>query len=84
MWGGKRIKILNPSSSPPRGAGTKYCPIPTQTPLRGKENPHKAGWGRAGPNCHPYLGVMRRLSEKERERERERERETITTKYQKK
>ena len=40
------IKILN--TSLPRGAGTKYCPIPTSPPLRGEKNQHGVGWGGAG------------------------------------
>ena len=61
--GNKNTKLI---LAPPRGAGTKYCPIPTPPPLWGGENPH-----RVGLNCHPYLGAMRKLSKRERERERE-------------
>ena len=73
-------KNTKPILAPPRGARTKYCPIPAPPPLRGGENPHKVG-----PNCHPYLGAMRKLSERERERERERDKQknTITAEYQK-
>ena len=60
--GGTGIKILNPSlprPAPPRGAGTKYCPILAPPPLRVGENPHGAGrdesgQSRTGKNCHPY------------------------------
>ena len=56
-------KNIKPIPAPPRGAGTKYCPIPAPPPLRVGENPHGAGRGGAGQsgagkNCHPYIDVI--------------------------
>ena len=53
MWGGDgagRVgdKNTKPIPTLPRGAGTKYCPIPAPPPLRGGENLHEAKWGGAG------------------------------------
>ena len=50
-------KNTKPIPTPPWGARTKYCPIPTPPPLRGGENPHGvrqggAGQSGVGQNCH--------------------------------
>ena len=56
-------KNIKPIPALPRGAGTKYCPIPAPPPLQGGENPHGAGRGKDGfsifipnsPRPHPAL-----------------------------
>jgi len=45
---GLGLKMSKPILAPPDGAGLKSCPISTQSPLRGGENPHEAKWGGAG------------------------------------
>ena len=49
-------KNIKPIPAPPRGAGTKYCPIPAPPPLRVGENPHGAGRGKIAipseNHCH--------------------------------
>ena len=41
-------KNTKPIPAPPRGAGTKYCPILAPPPLRGGENPCGVGRVKAG------------------------------------
>ena len=41
-------KMFKTIPTPPLGAGLKSCPIPTPSPLRGRENPYGAKQGGAG------------------------------------
>ena len=72
-------KNTKPILTLPQGAGTKYCPIPTQTPLWGKENAHKAGGVGQG-----QIAIPTWVSCADYPRERERERKTLSQQSTKK
>ena len=56
-------KNTKPITAPPRGAGTKYCPIHAPPPLRGGENPQGGGGGGPGlASLTPSRGRIRQDS----------------------